>query len=195
VKEDDVDDDVAQAVAVHRWGVIAEAANARLTPAERGVVVRQIAARAHLHPDGTERRYSRGTIDRWLRSWRAGGLDALRPAERADVGTVRAHPELFAEAAALRLELPSRSAAQIASILWHRHRIRVAERTVRAQLRRAGLHREALAAEPKVFGRYEADAPTTGGSPTCWSAPGCRGPGSTPRCGPGCSWSSMITPG
>jgi putative transposase len=154
-----VDNDQQQAVALHRWGVIAEAANLRLTPAERGAVVRAIAARAYLHPDGTERRYSRGTIDRWVRAWRAGGLDALKPAERSDAGTVRAHPELFAEAAALRLELPSRSAGQIASILWHRHRIRVSERTVRAQLRRAGLHREALEAEPKVFGRYEADAP------------------------------------
>ena len=148
-----------EAVALHRWGVIAEATNARLTPAERGVAVRAIAARVHAHPDGSERRYSRGTIDRWVRAWRAGGLEALRPAERADARTVRAHPELFAEAAALRLELPSRSAAQIASILLHRHGIRVAERTVRAQLRRAGLHREALQAEPKAFGRYEADAP------------------------------------
>ena len=94
-----------------------------------------------------------------MRAWRAGGLDALKPSARADTGAVRAHPELFAEAAALRLELPSRSAAQIASILYHRHGIRVAERTVRAQLRRAGLHREALEAEPKVFGRYEAEAP------------------------------------
>ncbi|MBV8237081.1 MAG: DDE-type integrase/transposase/recombinase [Acidimicrobiia bacterium] len=148
-----------EAVGLHRWGVIAEAANARLTPAERGAVVRVIAARAHLHPDGHERRYSRGTIDRWIRAYRAGGLEALRPAERADAGTVRAHPELFAEAAALRLELPSRSAAQIASILFHRRGIRVSERTVRAQLRRAGLHREALEAEPKVFGRYEAEHP------------------------------------
>ena len=71
---------------------------------------------------------------------------------------VRAHPELFAEAAALRLELPGRSAAQIASILYHRHGIAVSERTVRGQLRRAGLHREALAAEPKAYGRYEAGA-------------------------------------
>ena len=154
-----MDHDQQEAVALHRFGVIAEATNPRLTPAERGAVVRAVAARAHLHPDGSERRYSRATIDRWIRAWRAGGLDALRPAERADVGTVRAHPELFAEAAALRLELPSRSAAQIASILWHRHGIRVAERTVRAQLRRAGLHRAALAAEPKVFGRYEAEHP------------------------------------
>jgi putative transposase len=103
--------------------------------------------------------YSRVTIDRWLRVWRAGGLDALRPAERSDTGTVRAHPELFAEAAALRLELPGRSAAQIASILYHRHGVAVSERTVRGQLRRAGLGREALAAEPKTYGRYEAGAP------------------------------------
>ena len=72
---------------------------------------------------------------------------------------MRAHPELFAEAAALRLELPGRSAAQIASILFHRHGITVSERTVRGQLRRAGLHREALAAEPKAYGRYEAARP------------------------------------
>jgi hypothetical protein len=49
-------------------------------------------------------------------------------------------------------------AAQIASILYH-HGIRVAERTVRGQLRRAGLHREALAAEPRALGRYEAGRP------------------------------------
>jgi putative transposase len=146
-------------LALHRWAVIAEAASGRLTAAERGVLVRQTAARAHTHPDGSSRRYSRGTIDRWIRAWRSGGLEALRPSPRADTGAVRAHPELFAEAAALRLELPGRSAAQIASILYHRHGIAVAERTVRAQLRRAGLHREALAAEPKAYGRYEAARP------------------------------------
>jgi putative transposase len=146
-------------VALHRWAVIAEAASGTLTPAERGAVVREIAARAHAHPDGTSRRYSRGTVDRWLRQWRARGLEALRPSPRADTGAVRAHPELFAEASALRLELPGRSAAQIASILYHRHGIAVSERTVRGQLRRAGLHRAALAAEPKAYGRYEAGAP------------------------------------
>lgn len=146
-----------RAVALHRWAVIAEAANQRLSPAERGVVVRRIAAVGHTHPDGGERRYSRGTIDRWIRAYRAGGLEALAPSARSDTGAVRAHPELATEAAALRLELPARSATQIASILFHRHGIWVSERTVRAQLRRAGLHREALAAEPKVFGRYEAE--------------------------------------
>jgi putative transposase len=154
-----VDHNQQEQIALHRWAVIAEAAGDELTARERGALARQIAARAHAHPDGSSRSYSRGTIDRWLRAWRAGGLAALMPAERADTGTVRAHPELFAEAAALRLELPGRSAAQIASILYHRHGIAVSERTVRGQLRRAGLHREALAAEPKAYGRYEAGAP------------------------------------
>jgi len=154
-----VDHKQQEQVALHRWAVIAEAAGQKLTAAERGALVRQIAARAHAHPDGSSRRYSRGTIDRWLRAWRKGGLEALRPSPRAGTGVVRAHPELFAEAAALRLELPGRSAAQIASILYHRHGIAVAERTIRAQLRRAGLHREALAAEPKTYGRYEAARP------------------------------------
>jgi putative transposase len=154
-----VDHQGQEEIALHRWAVIAEAAAAGLTAAERGALVRQIAARCHPHPDGSSRRYSRGTIDRWIRAWRTGGLGALKPAGRADTGAVRTHPELFAEAAALRLELPGRSAAQITSILYHRHGIRVAERTIRGQLRRAGLHREALAAEPKTYGRYEAARP------------------------------------
>jgi putative transposase len=154
-----MDDDMAEAIALHRWAVIAEGANARLTGAERGVVVRAIAARPHAHPDGAQRLYGRSTIDRWIRDWRAGGLAALRPQPRSDTGLVRARPELFDEAVALRLELPTRSAAQIAEILWARHRVRVAPRTLRDQLRRRGLHRQALAAEPKVFGRYEAARP------------------------------------
>jgi len=154
-----MDNDMAGQIALHRWAVMAEATSDRLSSAERGALVRGIAGRTHTHPDGSSRRYSRGTIDRWIRAWRAGGLEGLRPSERSDAGTVRAHPELAEEAVALRLELPSRSAAQIASIIFHRHGVTVSERTVRDQLRRKGLHREALEAEPKVFGRYEAGRP------------------------------------
>lgn len=145
--------------ALHRYGVIAEALAPRLTPAERGRVVRALASRAHPHPDGGERRYSRGTIDRWIRAYRARGLAGLRPAPRSDQGAVRRHPELLAEAAALRAELPSRSAAHISDILRRRHGVRISERTIREHLRRRGLHRAALAASPRAFGRYEADRP------------------------------------
>jgi putative transposase len=65
-----MDEKMRQEIALHRWAVIAEAANPGLSAGERGSVVRAIAARQHAHPDGTVRRYSRGTIDRWLRAWR-----------------------------------------------------------------------------------------------------------------------------
>ena len=94
-----MDHKLQEQVALHRWAVIAEAANGTLTARERGALVRQIAARPHAHPDGSSRVYCRGTIDRWLRAWRKGGLEALKPAERSDTGIVRAHPELFAASA------------------------------------------------------------------------------------------------
>ncbi|MGH9656252.1 MAG: DDE-type integrase/transposase/recombinase [Bryobacteraceae bacterium] len=152
-----MDDEVREKIALHRYGVIAEALAERLTPAERGALVREVARRSHTHIDGDERRYTRGTIDRWIRIWREKGLEGLKPEARSDMGAVRSHPELIEEVCALRLERPTRSAAQIARILFYRHGIRVAERTVRAQLRRRGLHREALSAEQKTFGRYEAE--------------------------------------
>ena len=108
-----MDEKMRQEIALHRRAVIAEAANARLTSSERGSVVRAIAARPHPHPDGTARRYSRGTIDRWLRAWRAGGVDGLRPSPRSDTGKVRAMPELFGEAAALLLDLLRSAVAAI----------------------------------------------------------------------------------
>jgi len=88
-------------------------------------------------------------------------------------GLVRARPELFAEAATLRLELPSRSAAQIADILWHRHGNPGGRAHLRAQLRRRGLHREALTAEAKCSAGMRRSDPTPAGSPTWWSTRGC----------------------
>ena len=154
-----MDNESAEQIALHRWAVIAEAANPRLTAAERGAVVRAIEARSHAHPDGSQRTYSRNTIDRWLRAWRCGGLAALAPKQRSDSGGVRRDRELFDEAVSLRLELPTRSAAAIADILWRHHQVHIPERTIAAHLRRRGVHRAALAADPKVFGRYEAAAP------------------------------------
>jgi putative transposase len=152
-------DSEADRVALHRYAVIAEALPERLSRAERGVLIRMIAMRTHGHPDGSERRYSRGTVDRWVRDYRRSGLAGLTPQTRSDAGKVRAHPELADVVGALRIELPTRSSVQIADMVWHRFNVRIAPRTVREQLRRQGLHRGALLADPKVFGRFEAEAP------------------------------------
>src|SRR5262249_60696651 len=87
-----MDHKLQELIALHRWAVIAEAAGGKLTARERGALVRQIAARAHAHPDGSTRSYSRGTIDRWLRAWRAGGLDALRPSPPPRIAALRPPP-------------------------------------------------------------------------------------------------------
>lgn len=151
--------DPTEAVALFRFHLIAEAADPRISGAERGLIIRGLAGFAHQHPDGTMRAYSRGTLDRWVRAYRARGLAGLMPTARCDTGVVRRHPELLAEAAALRAEVPARSSGAIADMLWRRHGVRVAERTIRAHLRRRGLHRGAIAGVPKAFGRYEAEAP------------------------------------
>lgn len=151
--------DHAEAVALFRFSLIAEAVSPSISAAERGLIVRGLASFAHQHPDGTMRTYSRGTLDRWVRAYRARGLAGLMPVPRSDTGAVRRHPELLAEAAALRAELPARSSGAIADILLRRHGVAVAERTIRAHLRRRGLHRAAIGGVPKAFGRYEAEAP------------------------------------
>jgi putative transposase len=148
-----------ETVALFRFTVISEAANARLGARERGHVVRTLAARAHRHPDGSWVRLTRGTIDRWLRQYREGGLDGLRPEKRSDSGAVRRHPELIDLAAALRKELPARSAAHIADIIVARHGVRIAPRTIREQLAKRGLQRAKLTTQPLAYGRYEAARP------------------------------------
>ncbi len=151
--------DPAEAIALFRYCLVAEATDPRLSPTERGRLVRALAGQAHALPEGGRRQYARGTLDRWVRAYREQGLDGLRPQPRADRGSVRRHPELLEEAGRLRAELPTRSAAQIGAILLARHGVRVAERTIRQYLRRRGLHRAALAAQPRAFGRFEAERP------------------------------------
>jgi putative transposase len=151
--------DPAETLALSRYRIIADAANPRLTPAERGHLVRHLAAQSHLQPDGSLRSFARGTLDRWLRAYRTQGLDGLRPQPRADLGVVRRHPELLEEAAHLRQELPARSAAHLSAILQARHGVRVAERTIREYLQRRGLQRAALAGASRVYGRFQAERP------------------------------------
>lgn len=149
--------DPAEAIALARYHVIAEAVNPQLSTAERGALVRQLAEASHPQPDGQARVFSRATLDRWVRAYREQGLDGLRPQPRIDIGQARRHPELLEEAARLRREVPARSAAQISAILQARYRVRVAERTLRQYFQRHGLQRAALAGAAKVYGRFEAD--------------------------------------
>src|SRR5258708_23216101 len=102
--------DRAEKVALFRYHVFAEALNPRLSPTERGLLVRQLASRTHELPDGTRRQLSRATLDRWIRAYQQqDGLDGLRPQPRSDAGRARRLPELLEEACRLRREVPARS--------------------------------------------------------------------------------------
>jgi len=70
-------------VALFRYSLIREAADASLSKAERGALVRALARREHAGPGGERVQVSRNTVDRWIRAWRAGGFEALVPVDRA----------------------------------------------------------------------------------------------------------------
>jgi len=150
--------DPAEALALWRYHLIAEALDPKLSGTERGALVRRIAGE-HLSPDGGVRAVSRNTLDRWIRRYRAEGFAGLRDRPRSDQGSVRLDPALLDEAIRLRLEQPARSAAHISEIVSARHGVRIAERTLSDQFRRRGLTRGELLRDGRTFGRYEADAP------------------------------------
>jgi putative transposase len=152
--------DKAEELALFRYRVISEAASPRLSPAERGRLARELAARTWVSPDGTERCFSRTSIDRWLAAYAKHGLAGLAPVPRSDRGRPRGAAQWLDEAARLRRAVPARSAAQIVDIIARAHGAQLSERTVRAHLSRLGLSRQALSAAPaRAFGRFEAARP------------------------------------
>ena len=82
-------DDWRHEEALFRYGLIAAALDARISPAERGALVRALALRLHAHPSGDLRRVGRSTLDDWIRAYRRGGFAALVP-EAARVGAAHA---------------------------------------------------------------------------------------------------------
>ena len=70
--------DPAETIALFRFRIVADATNSRLSPAERGQIVRELARQSHVQPDGSSRVYSRGTLDRWLQRTQAPYRVAVR---------------------------------------------------------------------------------------------------------------------
>ncbi|PZS34347.1 MAG: transposase [Pseudonocardiales bacterium] len=145
--------------ALFRYGLIREAADEQLSCRQRGVVVRELVGGLHEHPSGELKLLSRSTIDRWVRAYRAGGFEALKPVQRA--GVPRTPAGLLSEAVALRRETPARTGAQIARILARVHGVEAAPsaRTVERHLARLGVARAVAGGAPPAFGRFEAQAP------------------------------------
>jgi putative transposase len=162
-------DNKSRDVALHRYVLIREAADPALKPAERGELVRSLAAVEHLGPEGDYCKVSRPTLDRWIRAWRAGGFDALMPKNRKGVPVVAR--ELLDLAEDLKREAPRRTAVQIAEIIKAARGSAPSARTVQRHFALLGLNRTPDGRPPKAFGRFEALSPND-----LWTGDALHGP-------------------
>ncbi len=149
--------DRAREVGLFRYALIRTAADPALSTRQRGRLVRDLAAREHTGPFGQRVRISRVTIDRWILVWRRGGFDALLPSARyAQPRTAAAVLEL---AAALKREVPARTAAQVRAILLASAGAAPSQRTLQRHFVRLELNTRPDGVAPRAFGRFEAAAP------------------------------------
>ena len=152
----DVRADRAREVGLFRYALIREAADAALSTRQCGRLVRELAASEHTGPFGQRVRISRVTIDRWILSWRRGGFEALVPSARyAEPRTAAAVLEL---AAALKREVPARTAAQVGAILLAHAGTAPSQRTLQRHFARLELNTRPDGLAPRAFGRFEAAA-------------------------------------
>ena len=149
----------ARDIALFRYALIRQAADRSLSTKQRGALVRQLAETEHLGPFGLPVRYSRESLDRWIRAWRTGGFEALQPTARhLEPRTEAAVLEL---AAALKREVPARTAAQVAAILAAHagpSSSTPSVRTLQRHFARLELHTRPDGRPPRAFGRFEAQA-------------------------------------
>jgi putative transposase len=161
--------DRAQDVALYRYSLIRPLADPGLAAGERGRMVRELAAQVHLGPSGQPQTVSRASLDRWIRAWRAGGFDALIPAERQVAP--RTDAGVLDLAVRLKRERPARTAAHIARIIEAEQGWAPSPRTLQRHFARLELNTRPDGSPPKVFGRFEADGPDQ-----LWVSDGLHGP-------------------
>ena len=170
-----MDENRRRETGLFRYTLIRDAADPGLSKAQRGRLLRALADREHVGPDGRLVRVSRTTLGRWVRAYRDGGFDALVP--RPKVVPVRTPAETLELAFALKRERPERTAAQVHEIMLttagDRDRDRVPGlRTLQTHLARAGLNVRADGrSSGKVYGRFEASARNE-----LWTGDGLHGP-------------------
>jgi putative transposase len=150
----------ARDIALFRYAVIREAADEALSTKQRGRLVRELADREHTGPFGQRVRVSRVTLDRWILTWRRGGFEALLPSARSC--EPRTDPAVLELAAALKREVPARTAAQVSAILRAcagPAGSAPSARTLQRHFARLELNTRPDGQPPRAFGRFEAAAP------------------------------------
>jgi putative transposase len=157
--------DRTEKIALFRYQLIRAAADAAVTTRQRGPMVRDLAAVVHPGPFGGTVTVSKDTIDRWIRDWRRGGFDALKPRGRAQGAVTPA--QILSLAATLKRERPARTSAQVRRIMIDTLGDAPSESTLLRHFRTL----ELPTGVREVFGRFEADYPNE-----MWVGDGLHGP-------------------
>lgn len=149
--------DRAREVGLFRYTLIRQAADPALSARERGRLVRELAAVAHVGPFGDRVQISRETLDRWIRAWRRSGFDGLLPLTRT--GSPRTAARVLDMAVALKREAPRRTAAQCSVILGELLTgPPPSARTLQRHFAALELNTRPNGQAPKAFGRFQAAA-------------------------------------
>lgn len=139
-------------IALFRYQVIRGVADPSLSTRQRGPLVKALAQVDHPWPFGGTRRYSRETLDRWIKAWKLHGFDGLKPEERAT--TVGTDPTVLTLAESLKREKPNRTAAQIKRIITETLGQAPSETTLLRHFRAKDI---STGARPVATGRFETD--------------------------------------
>ncbi len=139
-------------VALAKYAVIVPLVTRVLAPDERELLRGQILGATHLFPGGKAMTVAPRTLRHWTQLYRLSGLEGLLPTARRDKGVPRViPPDVLATATQLKEEMPTRSAATIATMLSKAGATPISPSTLAYHFRGKGMTR---AKDPKAFRRY-----------------------------------------
>ena len=160
--------DLSTEVALFRYGLIAQLIHDPPPKGQQEAQLRALAAKTYQRPASSRNsgkptgacRVSLSALRRYLKAYRAGGFDALRPAGRPDAGSPRAFPpDVLAKAIALRAEQPARTTQTLVDLLQRDPELQLAKplnaHTLTTHLRRRGQTRRLLRQDSRTYRRFE----------------------------------------
>ena len=139
-------------IALFRYQIVRAAADRSLSTRQRGPLVRALAEVDHPWPFGGTRRFSRETLDRWIKAWWDHGFDGLKPDERACTPYIDSTVMRLAET--LKREKPNRTAAQVKRIITETMGQSPSETTLLRYFRARNI---STGTRPVATGRFETD--------------------------------------
>ena len=153
-------------MALFRYGLIAPLLQDPPVKGRQEQILRDLAAKTYRIPGSPRTQVSLTTLRRYLKAYRSGGFEALRPPPRADRDAPRAFPTAVLDRAIqLREEQPARTTAMLVELLRHDPTVQLAEplnvHTLTTHLRRRGKTRRLLAQSPTAFRRFEREHPNS----------------------------------